>query len=54
MYSNFGDFQLALDLCLAICGFKDTSSLKEAGYEEAVASPFADGQPGPQEGATTS
>jgi hypothetical protein len=28
-------FLAELDLCLAICGFKDIASLKEAGSEEA-------------------
>ncbi|HTQ22288.1 alpha-hydroxy-acid oxidizing protein, partial [Mycobacterium sp.] len=29
-------FLAELDLCLAICGFKDIASLKEAGTEEAL------------------
>ena len=29
-------FLAELDLCLAICGFKDIASLKEAGCEEAL------------------
>ena len=29
-------FLAELDLCLAICGFKDIASLKEAGSEEAL------------------
>ena len=29
-------FLAELDLCLAICGFKDIASLKEAGYEQAL------------------
>jgi isopentenyl diphosphate isomerase/L-lactate dehydrogenase-like FMN-dependent dehydrogenase len=29
-------FLAELDLCLAICGFKDIASLKEAGYEETL------------------
>ena len=33
MAQNFGDFSAETDLCLAICGFKDIATLKQAGTE---------------------